>query len=266
MQFLFPLFLFALAFIAIPIIIYFFNFRRFKTVYFSNVYFLKNIKKESKRKVRLKQLFILIARILTICCLVIAFSQPFLPSNNKVQNSPNQLVAIYIDNSFSMNAKADKGQLLDIARSKAADIANEYRAGTKFMLITNDLHPKHQYSFNREQFIQQVSEIVASPNVIPLSRVYNRIKESTSNVELNTGKDFYFLTDFQRGITDIQNLKTDTSLWTYFIPLIPNTANNLYIDSCWFETPSRKLNQEEELFVKIVNRSDQDYQNLPLKF
>ena len=47
MQFLYPGFLFALAAIAIPIIIHLFNFRKFKKVYFTNVAFLKEIKHET---------------------------------------------------------------------------------------------------------------------------------------------------------------------------------------------------------------------------
>ena len=40
---------------------------------------------------------------------------------------------------------------------------------------------------------------------------------------------------------------------------------NLYIDSCWVEVPAHRLNQEETIYVKIKNSSNEDYQNLPLK-
>jgi hypothetical protein len=44
-----------------------------------------------------------------------------------------------------------------------------------------------------------------------------------------------------------------------------NEVANLYIDSCWVEVPAHRLKQEEEMFVRIKNSSNQDYQNLPLK-
>ena len=141
MKFLFPTFLFALFTIAIPILIHLFNFRRYKTVYFSNVGFLKNIKKESKKKSKIKQLLLLIARILTIIFLVFAFAQPYIPSNKDVQKKANQTVAIYIDNSFSMNALSEQGQLLELARNKAVEIVLAYPAGTKFRLFTNNINP-----------------------------------------------------------------------------------------------------------------------------
>lgn len=264
MKFLFPTFLFALLTIAIPIIIHLFSFRQYKTVYFSNVDYLRNIKKESKKKSRLKQLLLLIARILTIIFLVFAFAQPYIPTNTDSKNAPNQIVAVYIDNSFSMNALSENGQLLEVARNKALEICLAYPVGTKFKIFTNDLEPKHQNIFNKEQFIQQVSEIQLSPAVIPISMVYNRFVLQNNNLEEVTDKTLYFISDFQRTITDIENF-TDNSIFSYFLKLTPNQVANLYIDSCWVEVPAHRLNQEEEIFVRIKNSSNQDFQNLPLK-
>lgn len=265
MKFLFPAFLFALFSIAIPIIIHLFSFRQYKTVYFSNVSFLKDIKKESKNKSRLKQILILIARILAIIFLVFAFAQPYIPTTNDAKKQPNQIIGIYIDNSFSMNALSEKGQLLEVARNKALEICLAYPAGTKFKLFTNDLKPKHQHVFNKEQFIQQVAEIQPSPIVIPTSMIYNRfaIQDREFN-ESSTDKHLYFISDFQQTITDIENFKEE-NIFSYFICLEANEVANLFIDSCWVEVPAHRLKQEEEIFVKIKNNSTQDYQNLPLK-
>jgi len=262
MKFLFPTFLFALFTIAIPIIIHLFSFRQFKTVYFSNVSFLKDIKKESKKKSRLKQLLLLIARILTLIFLVFAFSQPYIPANRDVQKQANQIVGIYIDNSFSMNALSEQGQLLEVARNKALEICLAYPSGTKYRLFTNDLEPKHQHNLNREQFIQQVAAVQSSPIVIPFSLIYNRF--AVQNIEAETDKNLYFISDFQQSVSDLENF-TDETVFSYYLPLIPNQVANLYIDSCWAEVPAHRLNQEEEFFVRIKNSSDQDYQNLPLK-
>ncbi|WP_321375477.1 BatA domain-containing protein [uncultured Draconibacterium sp.] len=262
MKFLYPTFLFALLAIAIPVIIHLFSFKRYKTVYFSNVSFLKDIKKESKKKSRLKQLLILAARILTIIFLVFAFARPFIPTNNDAQKQSTQLVAVYVDNSFSMNALSEQGQLLEVARNKALEICMAYPPGTKFRLFTNDLQPKHQHIFNKEQFIQQVSAIQASPTVVPMSLIYNRF--ASENNENEADKNLYFISDFQRSISDISNF-SDPGIFSYYMPLVPNEVANLYIDSCWVEYPAHRLGQEENMFVRIKNSSNQNYQNLPLK-
>ncbi|WP_340114758.1 BatA domain-containing protein [Maribellus mangrovi] len=264
MKFLFPTFLFALLAIAIPVIIHLFSFKRHKTVYFSNVEFLKDIKKESKKQSRLKQLLILAARILTIIFLVFAFAQPYIPTGGETQKQPNQLVAVYVDNSFSMNAISEQGQLLEVARNKALEICLAYPAGTKFRLFTNDLKPIHQHVLNKEQFINQVSEIQATPAVISLSMIYNRFAEQQTEDAENTDKNLYFISDFQRTITDIDEFEAD-NIFSYYLPLVPNEVANLYIDSCWVEVPAHRLGQEETIYVSIKNSSNQDYQNLPIK-
>ncbi len=77
MQFIFPAFLAALAVIAIPVIIHLFYFRRFKRVYFTNVRFLKEVKKTSNRR-KLRNLLVLLMRCLAIAAMVLAFNSPFL--------------------------------------------------------------------------------------------------------------------------------------------------------------------------------------------
>lgn len=266
MKFLYPAFLFALFTIIIPILIHLFSFRRFTTVYFSNVNYLKNIKKESKKKTQLKHLLMLLARILTIVCLVFAFSQPFIPAENQKVQTEKQTITVYIDNSFSMNAISTRGQLLEIARNKAFEIAETYPAGTNFRLITNDLNPRHQHLFNKEQFIQQLTDIRPSSRTVPLSLIFNRIKSGYTYQESNPGTTTYYLSDFQMRITDLQNFSSDSLFYNYFLPLTPDLTSNLYIDSCWMETPAHKLGQEELLNVKVVNQSDEAFQNLPIKF
>jgi len=240
MQFLFPTFLFALLAVAIPILIHLYSFRRYKTVYFSNVGFLREIKKESRKKTRPKHILILIARILTIIFLVFAFARPYIPYPGSEPDSGRETVAVHIDNSFSMNALSKKGKLLEQARNKAVEIARSYPAGTKFKLYTNDLEPKHQHSFNREQFIKEVSGLKESPATIPLSIIYNRFEIYNQDSENNSPKTIYFISDFQRSITDIDNF-------------------NERRVSCYF------FKQEEYIFVKIENKSNEDYRNLPLK-
>jgi hypothetical protein len=226
--------------------------------------FLKDIKKESQKRARIKHLLMLLARIFTIIFLVLAFAQPYIPIQNNVAAGTNQVVGVYVDNSFSMNALSEKGQLLEIARNKAAEIGQSYPAGTRFIIFTNDLEPRHQNLLNKEQFISQVIDLKQSPAVIPMSFINNRFDQLISRNEPDVQGVLYFISDFQRSITDVVNFGNDTHS-SYLIPLSPNQANNLYIDSCWVEVPAHSLNQEENLFVKIRNTSNQDFQNLPLQ-
>ena len=90
MMFVYPLFLWALAVVSIPIIIHLFNFRKYKKVYFSNVKFLRELKQESKSKSRLKEILILSARCLALISIVFAFAQPVLKNKRVIAILPQQ--------------------------------------------------------------------------------------------------------------------------------------------------------------------------------
>ena len=262
MSFLYPTFLFALLAVAIPVIIHLFSFRKYQTIYFSHVGFLKDVKKESQKKSRLKQLLMLLARVLAIVFLVLAFAQPYIPAGNDTNAGTEEVVGIYIDNSFSMNALSEKGQLIEQARNMAAEIGQSYLSGTRFRLFTNNMNPSHQQLQNKDQLISLISDIKTSPSVVPVSTVSNRF--NLLNKMQETNGTLFFISDFQRSITDLNNF-SDNSAYNWLIPLTPNQVNNLYIDTCWVEVPAHGLNQEETVYVRIKNNSEEEYQNLPLR-
>ena len=121
MQFLHPWFLAALSTLAIPVIIHLFYFRRFKKVYFSSVRFLKEVKDETSARSKLKNILVLIARLLAISLLVMAFAQPYVSKKAKEKFAKNQ-IGVFIDNSYSMNAVSDEIPLLSLAKQRARTI------------------------------------------------------------------------------------------------------------------------------------------------
>ena len=75
MQFLYPSFLWALGLIAGPMIVHLFHFRRFRTVYFTNVRFLREVQEETSNRRKIRNLLVLLARCLAVVGLVLAFGQ-----------------------------------------------------------------------------------------------------------------------------------------------------------------------------------------------
>jgi len=218
MSFLYPYFLFALVAISIPVIIHLFNFKTYKTVYFSNIQFLKNIKQETKSKSELKHLLVLLSRILAIAALVFAFAQPYkaLITNTGLQKE--EIVGIYIDNSFSMDAESKYGNLLDVSKSRARAIVDAYKLSARFLLLTNDFEIKHQRLVNKEQFLDFLSDVAVSSNVRSTSEVYARMRDFLSAESLTktgnkkTSNTVFFLSDFQKTSTDLNTLTNDTTI------------------------------------------------------
>jgi hypothetical protein len=264
MNFTYPAFLFATVAIAIPIIIHLFNFRKFKTVYFSNVRFLKEVKQETQSRSRLRQLLILAARILAILFLVFAFAQPYIPVKNKKVIAGQKAVSIFIDNSFSMEAINKNGTLLDEAKKRALEIVASYKPNDRFQLLTNDFEGKHQRLVNKEEFSTLLDEIKISPATRNLSEIVSR-QDDVLQTSGDPIKLAYVISDFQKSIVKTDPLRNDTAIDLNFIPLTAAVKNNIYIDTCWFETPVRQLNQIEKLHVRIKNSSDKAVENNSIK-
>lgn len=265
MKFAYPEFLFALFAVAIPIIIHLFNFRKFKKIYFSNVSFLREVKKESQSKSKLKHLLILCSRILAITFLVLAFAQPFIPSANSATNV-NNVVGIYIDNSFSMESVGENGSLLSEAKAKAVELVKSYAKTDKFVVCDNKFAAGSQRLLTAEEAIDKIEELEITPESRLLSTVFSRIAESLNNTTNNkTNKTIVVLSDLQKSTSDVANIVADSTIQTYFLPTQTSEKTNLYVDSCWFENPTHLYLQQEKLLVRIKNHSTQDLENIPLK-
>ncbi len=262
MQFLFPSFLFALAALAIPIIIHLFYFRRFKTVYFTNVRFLREVKEESSARRKLRNFLVLLARCLAVAFLVFAFAQPFIPKNTEGVKKGEQATSIFIDNSFSMNALAKDVSLLEKAKMKAREIIKAYNTDDKFQILTNDFEGRHQRLVSKEDAFNFVDEIKMTPSVQELSKVL-AMQQLALNTSKTVNKTAFILSDFQKNITDLPNFK-DTLIQVNLLPLAAVQEKNIAIDSAWFEAPVQMMGQTNPLVVKVTNYTNEDVENVKL--
>jgi hypothetical protein len=257
MQFVFPLFLTALAALAIPIIVHLFNFRRYKTVYFSNVQFLREVQEETTSRSRLKHLLVLACRLLTLAFLVFAFAQPFIPNKHHGATTGRKYVSVYIDNSFSMNAVNGGRSLFDKAKLAAKEIVKNYAADDQFQLLTNDFEGKHQRLVGKEEFLTMVEELEISPAVRNLPEITKRQKDALSR-ENGKNQIAYLLSDFQK---NMGGLNIDSAVSYNLVPLAADAQANVYIDTVWFNEPVQLLNQQTQLIVKISNSGEKTAEN-----
>jgi len=262
MNFLYPGFLFALLAIAIPIVIHLFNFRRFKKVYFSNVQFLKEAKEQNSSREKLKNLLVLLSRILAIVFLVLAFARPFIPSDSSDSPALRNAVSIYIDNSYSMETVNKEGSLLDEAKRKAKEIAAAYSLNDQFQLITNDFEGRHQRLVSKEEFVQLLDEIKISGTSRNLQQVINRMQS-----DANAGRNqiCYLLSDFQKSFAGLSKIEGDRTIRYNFVKLNANSLPNISVDSVWSLSPVHKPGQSERMVVQLKNYGEEDAKGIPLK-
>ena len=262
MKFLYPEFLWALTLLAVPIIIHLFNFKRYKTLYFSSLTFVKHVDQKTKSTQTLKHLLVLASRILAFIFLVLAFAQPYFSSNPDAATADNQVIAFYIDNSFSMQARGGDGELLSEARENAREIIQKSPLDTRFIVATNDFTGSEERILSRIEAFEKLDMIDFTPIARSIDEVVewqNRIFEQEELLQSTI--QYVLFSDFQR-VAPLSN-KTEKlrNVALYPVHLHAENKDNLYIDSVWFTSPVHKINTTNELNMRIGNFSNSLIEN-----
>jgi hypothetical protein len=263
MHFLYPAFLFALLTLAIPVIIHLFNFRRYKKVYFSNVQFLKEVQEQQASNRNLKERLILASRLLALLFLVLAFARPYIPGANEVNAGKQQVVSVFIDNSYSMQTLNREGTLLDEAKQKAKQIAASYNINDRFQLLTQDFEGKHQRLLNRTEFNDAVDAVKISPQSRELNQIVERQK-SLLNMQAGMAKQSYIISDFQKNIQGSTAVQ-DAGFPINLVQLKANSLSNVAVDSVWMLNATHRPGESERMVVRLRNYADKTAERIPLK-
>lgn len=261
MNFVYPNFLWALLLLAIPVIIHLFNFRRYQTIYFSKVDLLNEAIEDSKSGNKLKHLLVLLARMLAIAALVLAFAQPYLASEQ--QQNTKTISSIYLDNSFSMQAQGQDGDLLNEVKNKAIDLVTSFEENEKINLLTSDLLSQDQRFYTKADIIERIKEINLSPAATTIESATNLQIDLLNKNEVETDKRLFIFSDFQKSTSDLGTL-TDSTILPFIYQASAELQGNIYIDSVWFSSPVQSLNTPIELYFRIKNLSDRVLDNLTL--
>ncbi|HRO39636.1 MAG: BatA domain-containing protein [Flavobacteriales bacterium] len=264
MAFLYPNFLWALTALAIPVIIHLFQLRRFKRIEFPNVQFLQEVTQQTRSRKKVRHWLVLLARLLALASIVLAFAQPYFRSKNGAVVAGQRAVSLYLDDSWSMDGQNGAGRLLDQARTDAQDVVMAYKPTDRFQVLTNRFEGRQQMLLGRDEALAAAGQVEVGPYSRPLSQVMERQREALARSEAPVKKAFLF-TDLQRAVTDVEQWSNDSAVQTVIVPLEAASADNLAIDSVWFGNPVRRMGQVEQLNVRVRNYGSLALHNVPLK-
>ncbi|MEZ5002260.1 MAG: BatA domain-containing protein [Chitinophagales bacterium] len=260
MKFINPSFLWALLVLAIPIIIHLFHFRRYKTVYFSNVKFLKEVKQERNNIRQLKRWLLLMSRLLVLFFLVAAFAQPFLKGKNADASITNA-ISIYVDNSYSMGLKNKGVELLEIGKDQAADIIQSYSDRDRFLVLTNDMSIDEQRWKSKEDALTYLNEVELTYKTQSLDKILGKQSYLFTRSDANRLKNF-IISDFQKSIIQGAEIKKDSAMQHILVQLNADNVKNVYIDSVWMIDPVSTIGSSNSVLYKIKNSSEIDANNV----
>ena len=220
MQFKNPDLLYALFLLLIPILVHLFQLRRFKKTQFSNVAFLKKVTQNTRKSSQIKKWLILCTRLLALAALVIAFAQPYLPQ--AINATQERETVIYLDNSFSMQAKGNKGPLLI---QSIQEIISNISPSDNFTLVTQD---KVFRDLNTERDRNTLLDISYSTSQLDPEAIYLKCMNAFSS-NASTLKQFIAISDFQDD--GWQNNNALNNIEQHWVKLEPVNYSNISIDS-----------------------------------
>ena len=182
-----PEILFFLLLLIIPVLIHLLNLKKYKKIYFSDIKLIEKVNSEKKKISRLKDLLLLLTRLLILSSIIIAFSKPYLAKEKKIDREINR-VSFYIDNSLSMST-GNENMLLKEAKKNAEFLIKKLNNNTKVNIITNDLDFYSNKFISKEESLELIDYIKISPfqlSICEIINIQNRLLENDSSF-----KQFY---------------------------------------------------------------------------
>jgi hypothetical protein len=240
MQFKHPEILYFLFLLVIPILVHLFQLRRFKKEYFTNVKILKELSIQTRKSSKLKKWLLLATRLLLLAFVIIAFAQPFFTAKDS-KNASNELYII-LDNSYSMQAKGQKGELLKRA---VEDLLEHAPENQNLSLLTNS---ENFWNTDIKSIQKELQNLKYSATAFNLESILNQIKVRKSAF----GKDVVIITDAV-GLEAKQLSSINKDLNTLFVVPKAEQKNNISIDSVYI---NQTLDNFYEISVKLTTYGD----------
>ncbi|TRX37341.1 hypothetical protein FNW52_05095 [Flavobacterium sp. ZT3R18] len=239
MHFKQPEILYFLFLLIVPILVHLFQLRRFKKEYFTNVRFLKALSIQTRKSSKIKKWLLLACRMLLLTCIILAFAQPFFESKDS-KNASNEMYII-LDNSFSMQAKGKKGELLKRA---IQELLEETPENANFSLLTNT---DNYWNTDIKTIRTELQNLKYSATPFQLDNIIAKVKAHKSAFK----KDIVIITDAV-GLTPNQLKNMGTDNIPYFIIPKAEQKNNVAIDSVFIH---QTLDDFYELGIIATNYS-----------
>ena len=243
MQFKYPEILYTLFLLVIPILIHLFQLRKFQKTAFTNVAFLKNVTIQTRKSSQLKKWLILLIRLLLYAAIILAFSEPYRSQNNDLAR-PVETV-LYLDNSFSMEARGTQGELLK--RAIQDILASDY-IDNDLVIFTNNATYKNKKSKTLKNELLQIdysyNQLDYNAALLKGKSLFSRNNKSLKNL--------IFISDFQE-LRQAFRMDLDSSINLHLVQLEAQKLTNVSIDTTYIS----KINSSNiELTVKLSGLSE----------
>jgi hypothetical protein len=254
MTFLNSAFLFALAAISIPLIIHFLSKRRIKTIEFSSLKFLEQMQKNRMKWLKIKELLLLLLRMIIIGLIVMAFARPTLRGFWGASKGASSVVII-LDRSASMEAEGETGTLFEEATRFGGRLIDAMEPSDVVSVVP---FPDGPVSYGIEE-VNPGRLLKENLNKIEISYRAGNIGEALQsglkilNKSPDLNREIYLLSDGQeinwKNLpSDILNKQIWNGIHLFNVEFSPNRNDNIAITEV--KTPPQLLTPGENIKIE----------------
>ncbi|MBN1155156.1 BatA domain-containing protein [candidate division KSB1 bacterium] len=222
----------------IPLIILLITRQKVKRIYYSSVIFLRELRSQQIRNIKLRQILLFIIRTLIILLLIFAFARPTMKSSmtHGFESQSKSSIVIIVDNSMSMSREVNGISLLTKAKEKLDDMMEVVREGDEIFLIYANSKADYIYEgprFNVAMVRKIINKIEPSQLGTDIYSAMVKVKQVLENSH-NLNKEIYIVSDLQEVGFDkfdpvSRSLFEQTDIKIYIMPLTANELNNLSV-------------------------------------
>jgi len=133
--FLNPWLLLGLLGTSVPLVIHLLSRRTARRQEFSTLEFLRDLERRSMRRLRVRQLLLLVVRMLLIAAVAIAMARPTIQGSASGGGRGSTSAVVMMDASFSMRGDTPGGSLFELARERAREIVDTFEDGDEVVLL-----------------------------------------------------------------------------------------------------------------------------------
>lgn len=198
MYFLNPFFLFATLFALLPLLIHLFNRQKVKKIEFSSVAFLKAMERTKIRRLKLRQLWLLLLRTLIILLVALAFARPAVRGKfgRKVGSHAKTSAVIILDNSASMGLETKNGSLFELAQKKTQKIIDLFAEGDETALVLTNGGGQPTLTHNFRRLSRDLAEAQLSSGATALDRTIASAARLLSSSK-NLNREIFLFSDLK---------------------------------------------------------------------
>ena len=275
MTFLNPALLLGLIAAAIPILLHLLNLRRLRTIEFSTLTFLKELQRTRIRRLKIRQLLLMVLRTLLVMLLVLAFARPTLKGSimGSIGSHGKTTIVLLIDDSFSMTVSDQQGELLKQAKQTALAIIGLLKEGDEVSLVKlsdvkrSSMEQQHVPSRNPQLVSRTIEELKPSPIH---TKLIDALRYSAKVIagSVNFNREIYLVSDFQRGLLErsVTSIPDAESLFPpevrfFLMPLGKRPVQNFGVEAITIPGAIFERGKPFTVKAQIGNYSGENAQN-----